>query len=144
MYIIGRLVKWYNSGLQNRCRGFDSSISRPKSEVFICQTNRIIYLPHKHSSACGKNGFFREGFPNFHNKKTPLRALFYFLVSLKATRFRSFLLYFLSSIFRSTFFLFLEVQYTSPLSLFLNGINLSCDDIMFILDRTYVFGKFLC
>ena len=25
---IGRLVKWYNCGLQNRCRGFDSLIAR--------------------------------------------------------------------------------------------------------------------
>ena len=49
------------------------------------------------------------------------------MVSLKLTRFRNFLLYFLSSIFRSTFRLFFEVQYTSPDSLFLSGINLSCD-----------------
>ena len=25
---LGRLVKWYNCGLQNRCRGFDSLIAR--------------------------------------------------------------------------------------------------------------------
>ena len=48
-----------------------------------------------------------------YNKKSPVWRVFvylYFLASLNVIRFRSFLLYFLSSIFRSTFFLFFEVQ----------------------------------
>ena len=60
----------------------------------------------------------------------------YFLVSLKLTRFLSFLLYFLRSIFLSTFFLFFEVQYTSPDSLFLSGINLSCDIVAINYQKT--------
>ncbi len=51
----------------------------------------------------------------------------YFFASLNATRLRSFLLNFFNSIFRSTFFLFLVVQYTSPVCLFRIGISLSCD-----------------
>ena len=52
---------------------------------------------------------------------------FYFLASLKVTRLRRVLLYFFSSIFFSTFFLFLRVIYNSPVSLLRNVISLSCD-----------------
>jgi hypothetical protein len=56
----------------------------------------------------------------------------YFLLSLKETRLRSFFEYFFNSIFRSTFFLFLEVQYTSPVCLFFSWINLSWDIILYL------------
>jgi len=51
----------------------------------------------------------------------------YFFASLKTTCLRSFALYFLYSILRSTPFLFLRVQYTSPVDLFLSWISDFCD-----------------
>ena len=65
---------------------------------------------------------------NEEKVKTAFRRPFiYFFASLKVMCLRSFLLYFLSSILRSTFFLFLRLQYTSPVSLFLSWMSRSCD-----------------
>jgi hypothetical protein len=61
------------------------------------------------------------------NKKIGLSRFFYFFASLKTTRFLSFLLNFLSSIFRVTSFLFLRVYRTSPVSFATNFMSLSCD-----------------
>ena len=60
-------------------------------------------------------------------------ALFfaYFFASLKTTCFLNFLLYFLSSILRSTSFLFLRVQYTSPVALFFNCMSCDCFAMVF-------------
>lgn len=55
-----------------------------------------------------------------------LKSDAYFLASLNTTCLRSLALYFLSSILRSTSFLFLRVQYVSPVDLFFIWMSLSC------------------